>query len=55
MGCSSGIVSWAISIIGGWYAWIIEEGRDEARAVLVLVGAGESLAGLAECWGEEEV
>ena len=32
----------------------MDEGRDEARSVRVR-GAGESLAGPAECWGDDEV
>lgn len=53
MGCNSGIVSWAISIVGGWYVWTIDMGRDGARSRVR--GAGESLAGAATCLGEAEL
>lgn len=55
IGCSSGMVSCAISIRGGWYVWTIDIGRDDERSVLVLMGVGDSWAGPAECCGEEEV
>lgn len=55
MGCSSGIVSPAISIVGGWYVWTIDIGRMEfERCSLVRRGVGESLEGAAACLGSAE-
>jgi hypothetical protein len=54
MGWSSGGVSDATSITGGWYALIMDTGLDEERSVRVLRGVGESRAEDATCAETDE-